>query len=524
MGDDDTGTVTLSTTTGSAEPPPDPCALDDGGADSGAAADDDDSGDDGAFKFDVGGPAGSPGFSLTCDEVAQQPSNLGCTFWAVDLPNDERGTDMSPPASEQPFAIVVANVSALGRATVQVYTGADDQAIATAILDPLETSVLDLGDASISAMTSTRDGVAFRVESDVPITAYQFNPAANTVEVYSNDASLLLPQNALGSDYVASTADGILLGMGPDDQNPVNAGGFVSVVATVDGTTVEIMPTSPIVGDFDGSVTLDRGEVATIISDALSSGAGNLSGTRIHASEPVAVFSGNVATAVPADSGACCADHLEHQLLPAVAWGHSYAVAPPPNPAGNGSASAMYRVLTGPEGAEFQWCPSRPPGAPDDLAGNGGAWFMAPEGFTVRSKGEDEPFTVTQFTLSNTLLTETGLGDPAMIVIPPLGQQQERSLFVIPAGYTANWATVVVGGSGEIRLDGEAIADDALVDLGVLDGVMYRFAQIELGAGTHALEAEDGAQVTVIGVDAAVSYGFAGASGLKVLSLPPAAG
>lgn len=521
---DDTAAVTLTTLAETAEPEPDPCAMDgDDGSD--APMDDDaDDGSDGAFKFDVGGPEGSHGFSLSCDDVAASPSNLGCTFWAVDLPNDERGTEMSPPASEQPFAIVIANVSALGEATVRVYVGADDTATNTALLAPLETFVIDLGDASISAATSTSDGVAFRIESDVPIAAYQFNPAANTVEVYSNDASLLLPQNALGQDYVASTADGILLGMGPSDDMPVNAGGFVSIVATVDDTTVEIMPTAPLVGDLGDAITLDRGEVATIISDALSDGAGNLSGTRIHADQPIAVFSGNVATAIPAGSGVCCADHLEHQLLPATAWGNSYAVAPPPNPSGNGTAPAMYRVLSGSEGAEFHWCPSRPDGAPDDLAANAGAWFIAPDGFTVRSTGEDESFTITQFTLSNTEIGKTGLGDPAMIVLPPLGQQQERSLFVVPSGYQANWANVVVGDSGEIRLDGELIEEDQLVELGPVDGVMYRYAQLELAAGTHALEAEAGASVTVIGVDNAVSYGFAGASGLKVLSLPPAAG
>lgn len=514
----DTGTITVAS--GTLDPPPDPCAP--SGADSGGA--DDESGADDGFKFDVGGPDGSVGFSLSCDDVADAPSNLGCTFWAVDLPNDERGTQMSPPAAEQPFAVVVANVSALGDAAVEVFAGNDDTPLAAATLAPLATHVFDLGQANISAAASSTGGVAFRVQSDVPIAAYQFNPAANTVEVYSNDASLLLPENALGVDYTAATADGILLGMGPGDDMPVNAGAFVAVVATVDGTTVEFAPTASLVGDIGDSVTLDRGEVATIVSDALAGGAGNLSGARVHASAPVAVFSGNVATAIPASTSVCCADHLEHQLLPATAWGNAYAVAPPPDPDDGGDAAGFYRILAGDEGAELRWCPTRPEGAPESLEAGGGTWFSSAAPFTVESLGEGESFSITQFTLSNTELGISDLGDPSMIVLPPAGQHAERSLFAVPAGYAASWANVVVRGDGEVRLDGDVVDDDQFGEVGTLGGVIHRYVRIELDAGTHSLEAEAPAGVTVIGVGEAVGYGFAGASGVRALSLPPAAG
>ncbi|HET6584087.1 MAG TPA: hypothetical protein VFG69_11575, partial [Nannocystaceae bacterium] len=293
--DGDTGDATQAGS-GPFDPPPNPCAVDEAGGDS--------SGDDGdntggGFKFDVGAPDGAIGFGLSCDDVEHEPSNLGCTFWAVDLPNDEQGTDASPPAAEQPFAVVVANVSALAPAIVQIYLGTDDTVIAEATVAPTETFTFDLGEESVSATASSADVLAFRIESDVPIAAYQFNPAANLVEVYSNDASLLLPENALGEDYTATTADGVLLGMSADDPTPVNAGAFVSVVATVDGTHVELSPTSGIVGPLPDPLVLDRGQVATLLSDALADGAGNLTGTRVHADQPIAVFAGNVATSVP---------------------------------------------------------------------------------------------------------------------------------------------------------------------------------------------------------------------------------
>ncbi|MCA9711869.1 MAG: hypothetical protein KDK70_38890, partial [Myxococcales bacterium] len=58
------------------------CVLDEGDPDTGA---DGGSSDDG-FKFDVGAPSGGSDFPVDCDEVQQTRSNLGCEFWAVDLP------------------------------------------------------------------------------------------------------------------------------------------------------------------------------------------------------------------------------------------------------------------------------------------------------------------------------------------------------------------------------------------------------------------------------------------------------
>ena len=508
--------------TGSVDPQPDPCAE---AADDTTGGSDDGAGEEG-FKFDVGAPDGSIGFSLSCDDVAAVPSNLGCTFWAVDLPNDERGTPMSPPAAEQPFAVVIANVSALGDANVEIHLGDDEgDPVDVATIAPTATHTFELGaGGSIDAMASSGDGVAFRIDSDVPVAAYQFNPSGNVVEVYSNDASLLLPEQSLGQDYTATTADAIMLAMSADDPAPVNAGAFVSIVAIADDTHVQLAPTANLVPQAFDEIVLDRGQVATVLSDALGEAYGNLSGTRVHADAAIAVFGGNVATAIPADIDTCCADHLEHQLLPDTAWGTSYAVAPPPAPTGGGDAPARYGIVGGASPVELVWCPSRPDGAPKQLDAGEHVAFDSDSAFTVRSTDPDASFGITQFTLSNTELGDSQLGDPAMIVLPPTGQHERRSLFVVPDGYVASWATLVVRDASDLRIDGEPIDEDDLHELGTLRGAMHWYVHVPLAAGTHALESSSPAGVTVIGVDEAVGYGFAGGSGVRVLSIPPAAG
>ena len=486
----------------------------------------DESGDEGdtasGFKFDVGAPEGSSDFPVDCTEVEETLSNLGCLFWATDLANDYRGTPMSPPASEQQFAVVVANASSLEAAQVDVYIAAETDAVDTAMVPPGDIHVFSLDPLDIDPTMGTVDGRAYRIESSVPITAYQFNPLDNQVEVYSNDASLLLPEHALGREYTAVTGDAILLSMSADDPDPVNAGAFVSVVATEDDTDVEVVPSS-LTLPGPTSATIDRGEVFTVISDVTGANSGNLSGSRVTANRAVAVFSGNVATAVPASTQNCCADHIEHQMPPHEAWGTAYAAAPPPSPIADADDTALYRITGAFDGTELRYCPEKPEGAPDTLQPGETIVFTTDEAFTVEAD-PDKPFALTQFLLSFQALSADQPGDPAMIVMPSLGQLQRRYLFAVPAGYAENHVTIVTRGDPVVSLDGEAIPEEDFAEIGVARGKMHHRVSVPVGTGAHLVEAEVPVGITVIGLDDAVSYGFPGGAGLRVIAIPPTAG
>lgn len=482
-------------------------------------ADTDDAGETGGgFKFDTAPPPGGDGLPPTCDEVADTKTNLGCRFWAVDLPNDSRGTPNSPPAADQQFAVVVANSSSLQTANVSVFMATGATPIASAAVAPDATHTFALAPLNIDAVAPSVDGLAFRIEADVPVTAYQFNPLDNTVPVYSNDASVLLPEHALASDYTAVTAHSILLGSSPDDNDPVLAPAFISVVGIEDGTTVDVSATGQLLPG-PVSQTIDRGQVYTLMSDLEV----NLSGSRIVADAPVAVFSGNVATNLPRQTGGCCADHIEQQMVPTASWGTSYAAVPPSAPNGS-SDPAEYRIMAAFDGTELLYCPRRPAGAPSQLDAGEGLTFVTGSPFTVSTADPDAPILVTQYLLSQEALdNDDATGDPAMILLAPTEQHEQKTVFAVPNGYARNYVSIY-GPRTDVLLDGEPIPAGDFEDTGVIRGREYVHVRIRVEAGNHVVESSLPVGVSVYGFDEAVSYGFPGGTGVRIVAPVPPVG
>jgi hypothetical protein len=469
--------------------------------------------DDGDFKLDVG-TGSEPEIPATCSEALRVRTNTGCEFWAVDLPNawlpsEPYSYDI---AADQQFAVVVANVSASETATVSVYAADGSQPVVRAEVESLRTHTFDLPAMSVDP-TRNGGGDAYRIESDVPITAYQFQPLDNLVPVYSNDASALLPSHVLENDYMAMTAStsGILLYPDGFEAVAYNAGAFVTAVAIEDGTDVSFYPTSVLTEGGWSGVRLDRGKQFTILSNVFDNDpggldpAGNLSGTRVIADKPIALFSGNVTTAEPIESDQCCADHVEHQMLPLVAWGYRYAIAPPPDPT---EVSTSDPAL-------------RPAGAPDVLDAGQVATFQTADPVAVISDPA-HPIAVGQFLLSSGEANAGGVqGDPAFVALPSVEQLQTRYVFLAPSGYATNAVNVVVPSGSTVEIDGEEVGP--WTTIAAVDGEEHVYARHAIDPGAHVLIADAPAALTVFGYDAYVSYAYAGGSAVRQVSdVPPA--
>lgn len=512
----DAGSISLSTTTATTAPDSDT----EGEADA-------DTGD----KLDVAGDsmtgAGEGGGPIeTCEDAANSESNQGCEFWAVDLPNAWAGINGSPAPQDQQFAVVVANVASDTAANVEVFLADGDQPVASAMVMTGQIHEFKLAAQNQAPRANTYAGLAYRIDSDVPITAYQFNPLDNTVQVFSNDASLLFPTHVLGTDYTAITGDAILLST---DVEPMgdNSGAFVSIVATEDSTTVDLYATWGLYPGMDKDVVLNRGEVFTAVSVGSATfpspiGDGNLSGSRIAADKPVAVFSGNVATIEP-NPGQCCADHLEHQMLPLVAWGHEYTAAPPPGPGGAATDNPSgYRITGAFDGTQLTYSPSTPPGAPTTIGAYQTVRFQTDQGFTVTSSDPTKPFALTQFLLSNQAISGLGQpGDPAMIALPAAAQFETNYIFLVPAGYTVNYVTAIRQAGTDVTLDGVSVSAGLWKPLGSLSGVAYEYIHMEVPTGSHAIGSDEPSGIVSVGYSVDVSYGYPGGSGVKSISEPP---
>lgn len=226
----------------------------------------------------------------------------GTEFWLTYLENLDLAFNGPPSFSVQ----VTAEAGAVGELEVPA-TGYRQPFE----VGPGETLELELPDAVWYAEGSEEVGIAgVRLTTDRDVEAVAFH-----WRQYFSEASRLLPREELSTEYRVLTVDDL----GGDRT------GF-TVVATEDGTEVEITPTAFTLGlrpaDTPYTVTLDRGEVWPVQAQA------DLSGSRVRSRSgaPVAVFAGARQPIVGCGRGAT--SHVWDQLPPLDRWGRHVVVVP----------------------------------------------------------------------------------------------------------------------------------------------------------------------------------------------------
>lgn len=435
-----------------------------------------------------------------CQLAQTQESYAGCEFYAADL--DNAAIDDVSNASAQQFAVVVANPQ---RVPVKVRIEQNDaeygQDVARTVVDekrvaPGDLEVFKLARREVdgSSATGINDGThtavssnAYRVVSDYPISAYQFNPLEN-VKVFSNDASLLLPVSALGEKYtVVAWPQTIGDSKNPDEDfdntsSSEDLRSFLTVIGTREKTNVrielgrlvnEIVRAPHVDVSRPGDVLeLEIGpfDVINLETKALNS---DFTGTLVEANGPVAVFVGSEASDVPMFDAypkrQCCADHLEEQLLPDRNASTQYVIGRmPPRARALNNAALPGAPLGVAELNEPEWIrvvsisdePARirtTLAAPDDdfqLPPRGEITLRADRDFVLDS---DRPVHVLEALASQGV---TGIpkqypgGDPDIITVPPVGQFRRDYIFLTPDKYAFDFVTMVAPVDAKIELDG----------------------------------------------------------------------
>jgi len=516
-----------------------------------------------------------------CDRARVVKNNVGCEYWAVDL--DNAMIDATLNAAAQQFAVVISNPQPDLPANVTIEQ--DDSSpgdppeikmVAQTKILPLNLETFKLGprevDGSPDGEFNTGTGTAlsrhaYRITSDVPIVAYQFNPLEN-VNVFSNDASLLKPVEALtynpglfGQAYVvvgwpqtiAHTDD-------PrtnfDPQSPIDLRVFLTLIGTRADThvrittTTRVIPGGPVQETQPGGVieaTLQPFEVLNLESGGFNA---DFTSSSIDADQPVVVFSGGEASDAPYFDDLirrrCCADHLEEQLDPIRTAGQNFVLAHTPsrtqavkNAGGNVGVVAepeFFRVVAVSEkGANVQT--SLP--APNDtfrLSGRGDVRdLVAFDDVLLKADG---PIIVGDVQVSQEgAFIPRGLpgGDPSLVILPPVEQFRPDYVFLTPDKYIFDFITVIAPPGASIALDGQLL-DDTRCDVGHVTGYdVFRcqlsFPKIDMtlpvnpimaglqNDGVHRILSNASVGVLVFGWDSFVSYGYAAGTQLEEINI-----
>lgn len=523
-----------------------------------------------------------------CEQAARERSNVGCEYWGVDL--DNAVTSQGNAAAQQ-YAIVVSNAEPdlVANVVVEEDTappGAPSvlRTVATARVGPRSLEVFKLGPKEVDGSlpgtfnTGTHTALsrgAFRVRSDVPIVAYQFNPLEN-VNVFSNDATLLLPTPALGGGdgartyVVASWPQTIARSEDPSQNYDTDLRAFLTLVGTRPDTRVKVHTTARVVPGGPIPTGIDKGGDVEVVLQPfdvlnLETAAFNadFTGSLIDASGPIAVFTGTEASDAPfvttLASRSCCADHLEEQVVPVRAVGRQYVLGRVPNRSrAIAAAGAPVAPFDEPEFYRVVAARSGPTKVTTTLPAPQDAFVLEGEGAnrTLVAHGDfmldaDAPVLVADVQASQEAAgIVRGLpgGDPSLTFVPPVEQWRTDYVLLTPDKYAFDFLAITAPPKAQVFVDGLPV-DGTVCELAAADGlddkrrhsndppyVVYRcqlsFPTIDpqktspynvlpgrQNDGVHRVQADFPVGVLVYGFDTYVSYAYAG--GTRLVDINP---
>ncbi len=512
-----------------------------------------------------------------CDAAADDPSNLGCDFWAVDLDNEAVTTlGITNDAAAQQFAIVAANNNDYS-VTVTVTKNAarvgmplNEQAVASVVVPPRQAYRIDLPQREVDGamgqnaayVKSSGSGTfvsphGFHVTATGPIVVYQFNPI---IQQYSNDASTLIPTTAVGMDYII---------IGYNTANPCGIAGFpaqesipdhssITILATQDNTTVSVVPSHPIApsGGDSGLVipqtpkggmlnlSLSRYTVANLESDqptnanafscAMSGQDGDFTGTTIHADKPIIVFTsgergigfgGAENVEYPPSWGdgddICCTDHLEEQLLPVTALGKEFAISRSPIRSTDPSWKEpdIFRVVATVDGTVIE-TNLPPPNNQFTLDAREQHTFAATTGFSLKASNAIQ---IASYLVSQQFVKDGWTGDPSQLLHPAAEQHRKEYVFLIPATFTTNYIVFAKPKAGMVTLDGVPLAmleqsGCTYAPIGMVANVEYEQVTCPATEGHHVVTGDKPFGLSVYGYYNVGSYAFVGGSDVKIIN------
>ncbi len=309
---------------------------------------------------------------------------------------------------------------------------------------------------------------------------------------YTADASRILPIQSLGTNYIVSSYKGL---------SGYSYKSEFLIVATEDGTQVEITPTVATQGGYAAGipylVNLDQGESYQVKA---ASGSTDLTGTTVNGTalsgdcRPFAVFGGSGCTYIPTTCTAC--DHIFDQMFPVETWGDEYYIVP-----FTGTTGFTYRIIARDNGTSV----TINGGAP--LAMTAGQILEFNNVNTTIQVVSNNPISVIQFMEG---FSCSGVGDPCMLGLNASSQQINQVTFstVTSTIITQHNLTLIVETAdvGVTQLDNVPIPAASYNSFP--SNPLKSYTQVTLAQGSHSLFAPNGFTAYVYGTGSAESYAY----------------
>jgi hypothetical protein len=404
------------------------------------------------------------------------PSSQGTDFWVGFESNYEGGNNL--------FLFISGATATTGTVSDSAISFSQSFSVTPGTVTTIPVPSGAENDASDSVVA---DG-AVHVTAGAPVSAYGLNTQYQTTDGY-----LGLPTTILGTSYLAEGYGG-------------GGGSQFMVIGTQNSTTVTITPSEDVDGYTAGvpyTETLNQGDEYQLIDD----GGGDISGTLITSSAPVAVFAGNNCADVPQSAFYC--NTLAEEMTPTDTWGTDFLTEP----------------LATRSGDTFRFMASKND-TTVDVDGSSVATLNSGQEYetiltSASSITANNPIQVMQY--SNGQTYDGANADPFDITIPPTEQfLNSYTVTTEPSGadpaITQNYLNIVAPTSetSSIDLDG---ADLPSSDFTPIAGTSYSGAQIPVAFGDHNVSASLPFGLSIYGYGNDDGYGYPGGFTLSPIAV-----
>lgn len=447
-----------------------------------------------------------------CELAALQRSSVGCVYYAVD----------TNPLQASQKAIAVSNIDPTTSANVVVEVKNNGVwapiSGGTVTVAPLALTTVNIPNRNITG-TAIRVGGAYRVTSDLPVIAYQFNPI-NGASSFLSDASLLLPKSSLDNFYITPGWP-----YGRDIGSALRPT-HIQIAATEDNTTVLVTSaTTSTAGQsvptfqqgVQSSVTLQEGDFLQV---TVQNENGSFAGSYVEADKPVSVFTSNDCANVPFGAANCCCEHLEENIFGLQTWGTSYVGARAPQRL---AEQVVWQVTAQENNTTITFdahatVTGLPAGNTDTLmAGQTKEYSINgpsanPGDFVVTG---DKPILLTQYTVGSFSVEPNGTnGDPSQVQAVPVEQFLDRYVVLVPSTWVNDYVVLVREAGQTVNLDGNPVSAGWVA----VGGSNYQAARVSVADGVHVLDGAAPFGVMVVGWDTYDSYAYPGGLNQKLIN------